>query len=183
MSFPSLIVFAVLAFLLASLVGAVVLAYYDDGRILRALLAKRLAQTRMMRMLRRRGISSAAYLNSTPIVDIECHVENCARCPDTAQCDQVLASEGSTTDYSFCPNRNVMTLLGRAQHERHRAELAPRQVGATSAAPYQYRHISTTASESGAVCNSAPKTTTADPRDDVRSCATERRQERARSCG
>ncbi len=83
------------------------------GRLLR-----RIAPSRMQRMLKHRNVDLVAYLRATPVVDMKAQARNCDCCTRTTLCDEVLSHEGAAatdTDFSFCPNSHAM---GAVAHYR-----------------------------------------------------------------
>jgi hypothetical protein len=98
---------------------------YQGGRLARAALGRRLAGTRMNAMLRFRGVDPAAYLARTPLRELECDLINCRRCPNTRQCDRVLAGPAQAEpSFSFCPNRKTIAAHRLPRQRSSRPEAA-----------------------------------------------------------
>jgi hypothetical protein len=64
-----------------------------------------LGRSRMGRLLQRRQVDVGAYLQASPILDIEAQLARCYACEHKPLCDRALASPApGRSRYSFCPN-------------------------------------------------------------------------------
>jgi|SRR5581483_945635 len=74
------------------------------ARLLRPLLARRLARTNFSRMLARHDIDPAAYLKTHAASEIRAELTRCEGCTERHRCDAVLADDEGRS-IAFCPNR------------------------------------------------------------------------------
>ncbi|HMM77232.1 MAG TPA: hypothetical protein PJ986_16110 [Gammaproteobacteria bacterium] len=81
----------------------------------RAALSRRLAGLRLGRMLARRGVGAAAYLDHVPADTARRQMSACERCAAVARCDAALEGSSAVADFSFCPNDETVGILSRAR--------------------------------------------------------------------
>ena len=68
-------------------------------------LAEKVNRLRLGRMLAALGVDINVYLNSERSMDIQQHIDRCAACTNTSECDDKLASEAIDPDHiDFCNN-------------------------------------------------------------------------------
>lgn len=76
-------------------------------------LREQMKNSRLLRMLGRRGIALQDYLDRSETADIKTQIGVCDTCPQTQRCDTVLANpEPAVDDFSsFCPNAPAIKKL------------------------------------------------------------------------
>ncbi len=79
----------------------------------RAALGRRLAGLRLARMLARRGVAPATYLDEVPAEVARSEMSACENCAAVTRCEVALESPDTPDDFSFCPNDETMSALVR----------------------------------------------------------------------
>ncbi len=98
------------------------------GRIYRQVLARRVQKFRLARMLQALGINLNEYLAGQNVNAIHRQMENCARCENTRDCDEQLASEAVMAEQiGFCNNEQELIELATRQ-----ADTTPKHAVSTS---------------------------------------------------
>lgn len=94
-----------------------------SGMKYRRALAGRLDQLRLGRMLAALGIDTDSYLSRERAVDIHKHMERCAACANTAECDTRL-DEGTmdVASISYCNNETSLQKIAAQQKNQATAE-------------------------------------------------------------
>jgi len=68
-------------------------------------LAEKVNQLRLGKMLAALGVDIDVYLNSERSLEIQQHIDRCAACGNTAECDDKLTGQAITPDnIGFCNN-------------------------------------------------------------------------------
>ena len=98
----------------AVLLLAAIVFNLNAGRKFRRLLAARLDQLRLGKMLSATGIDINRYLHTQSVVDIQDQMERCSNCESTDTCDEQLA-EGhvSVQDIDFCNNQRSLEEMSK----------------------------------------------------------------------
>jgi hypothetical protein len=69
------------------------------------LLAEKVNRLRLGKMLAALGVDIDVYLNSERSLEIQQHIDRCAACGNTAECDDKLAKQDIDPDHiGFCNN-------------------------------------------------------------------------------
>jgi len=80
----------------------------------RHLQRRRLEHARLAQVLRRMHVSTETYLQRTHPDQLREQLDNCAACPHTFHCDQVLACpREAQVELEFCPNRDAIEAAAR----------------------------------------------------------------------
>jgi type II secretory pathway component PulJ len=104
--------------LFAVLLSWAIMRNLREGERFRARLANRLEQLRLHRLMRMLGMDPNRYLHEQPIVDAERHMRTCARCPESARCDQALEQEQPESVAPYCANyEDLQALRDREKQE------------------------------------------------------------------
>lgn len=108
---------AVLTLAFSAMLVAAIVFNLKAGKRYRKLLATRLEQLRISRMLTALGIDVNSYLHTQRTVDIQQHMERCSSCENTDTCDERLAQgEIKTADIDFCNNERALQDIERNTH-------------------------------------------------------------------
>lgn len=84
------------------------------GMKYRAVLAKQLDQLRLGKMLTALGINTSSYLARVRAVDIQQHMERCADCTNTQECDTQLTEENiNTGSIGYCNNEASLQKIAK----------------------------------------------------------------------
>jgi len=88
------------------------------GRRYRQSLARRVRKYRLAKMLQALGINLHEYLAGQNVNAIHRQLENCARCEQTRDCDELLAADTVTPEQlEFCNNERELVELAARQAE------------------------------------------------------------------
>lgn len=110
-----------------SLMGVCTVAYFlmaifnnfMAGQSFRQELAKRIEKLRLSKMLEKKQINLTRYLHELPVHQIENQIRNCGACKEAIFCDQILSPDNVlTTNYSFCPNIQILNSLNRTNLQK-----------------------------------------------------------------
>jgi hypothetical protein len=83
-----------------------------SGMKYRRVLAEKIDQLRLGRMLAALGIDTDVYLSSARAVDIRSQIDNCKACVNTEECDDKLAGgDIDAGEIAFCNNEDSLKLL------------------------------------------------------------------------
>ncbi len=77
----------------------------------RKVLRERLAGLRLARMLARRGIATATYIDETPADEAKAQLSACESCAAVVRCESALESPLPLKDISFCANAAALEAL------------------------------------------------------------------------
>ena len=77
-------------------------------------LAEKVNQLRLGKMLTALGVDINVYLNSERSVEIQQHIERCAACGNTAECDDKLSGRAIDPDsIDFCNNESSLREIAK----------------------------------------------------------------------
>ena len=109
MSTLSIIVLAVIS--ISMIVLGLSLSYamvsnFNQGKVIREELLKRINKLRYGRALKYFGINKKEFIHKVPLVEIENGLRSCSGCEHTKQCDKTLQKLEECKDegFDFCPN-------------------------------------------------------------------------------
>ncbi len=88
-----------------------------EGQAFRQLLAQRLEQLRLHRLMGLMGLNTGKYLYQERIHDVERHMRACASCAETSRCDQALEHQQPEAAAEFCANYQDLQKLQRKEDE------------------------------------------------------------------
>jgi hypothetical protein len=104
----TLIALAVLALMVVSfsiLLPLAIVFNVRAGEKYRKGLAEKVNKLRLGKMLKALGVDIDVYLNSERSLEIQQHIDRCAACSNTAECDEKLADDAIDPDsIDFCNN-------------------------------------------------------------------------------
>ncbi len=102
--------------LLATLLFIAIIFNMKRGRKYRQVLAKKISQLRLNRMLIALGVDTNAYIHDEHVADIHKHMERCEECEKTAECDDALAKGKINPDeIGFCNNEQSLQEIAADQ--------------------------------------------------------------------
>ena len=85
----------------------VIYANVKNGMLFRTLLAKRVGNLRLGKMLTALGINVDKYLHEEKVLDIEAQIERCTACENTDTCDDNLQNDAISIDtIDYCNNES-----------------------------------------------------------------------------
>ena len=76
-------------------------------------LARRVTQLRLSKMLQFLGADVDEYIHKVPASDINMHIHRCWRCSEHDTCDSCLRDGKHIAEMKFCPNHQSLTKHSR----------------------------------------------------------------------
>ena len=86
-------------------------ANYIAGQKVKEDFAGRIKLLRLNRMLKKRRITAANYLQEFSVHSLDRQIRNCETCLNTTECEKFLSGITKDVDLTFCPNNKDLTAI------------------------------------------------------------------------